>query len=68
MRQAPRVESGEEVLRRTAETLETRRRQLDEAEARLAEALGGYGQLVEKPEDIRPALERAFASGKPASM
>ena len=26
---------------------------------RLAEALGCYGELVERPEDIRPALERA---------
>ena len=25
--------------------------------------LGGKGMLVEKPEDIRPALEEAFASG-----
>ena len=29
-------------------------------------ALGGYGQLVERPDELRPALERAFASGKPA--
>ncbi len=28
------------------------------------EALGGKGILVEKPGDIRPALEEAFASGK----
>jgi acetolactate synthase-1/2/3 large subunit len=28
--------------------------------------LGGYGELVEKPADLRPALERAFASGLPA--
>ncbi len=32
----------------------------------VAEALGGYGELVEAPDEIRPALERAFASGKPA--
>lgn len=32
----------------------------------MVEALGGYGELVEKPEDIQPALERAYASGKPA--
>jgi acetolactate synthase-1/2/3 large subunit len=31
---------------------------------KLVEALGGKGMLVEKPEDIRPALEEAFASGK----
>lgn len=29
-------------------------------------ALGGHGEWVERPEEIRPALERAFASGKPA--
>ena len=28
--------------------------------------LGAHGEYVEKPNDIRPALERAFASGKPA--
>ncbi len=35
---------------------------------KMVEALGGYGELVERPEDIRPALERAFASGKPACV
>jgi acetolactate synthase-1/2/3 large subunit len=33
---------------------------------KMAEALGGYGEYVENPSDIRPALERAFGSGKPA--
>lgn len=33
---------------------------------RVVEALGGHGEYVEKPRDIRPALERAIASGKPA--
>jgi acetolactate synthase-1/2/3 large subunit len=33
---------------------------------RMAMELGAHGELVEKPHDIRPALERAFASGKPA--
>ncbi len=33
---------------------------------RVVEALGGHGELVERPEDLRPALERAFSSGKPA--
>jgi acetolactate synthase I/II/III large subunit len=33
---------------------------------RVVEALGGHGEWVEKPEDVRPALERAIASGKPA--
>jgi acetolactate synthase-1/2/3 large subunit len=35
---------------------------------RVVEALGGYGECVERPEEIRPALERAFASGKPACV
>jgi pyruvate dehydrogenase (quinone) len=34
--------------------------------AQYAEACGGLGITVEKPEDIRPAFERALASGKPA--
>jgi len=33
---------------------------------KVVEALGGWGELVEKPSDIRPALARAIASGKPA--
>ncbi len=33
---------------------------------RMAEALGGHGEFVEKPEDIAPALDRAFTSGRPA--
>jgi acetolactate synthase-1/2/3 large subunit len=32
----------------------------------VVEALGGHGELVSKPEELKPALERAFASGKPA--
>ncbi len=31
-------------------------------------ALGGHGELVTKAEDIRPAIERAFASGKPSCV
>lgn len=31
---------------------------------KLVEALGGMGFYVEKPEEIKPALEEAFASGK----
>ena len=31
---------------------------------KMVEALGGKGFLVEKPADIRPAIEEAFASGK----
>src|ERR1700730_6763184 len=33
---------------------------------KMVEALGGYGELVERPAEVRPALERAFASGRPA--
>ena len=29
-------------------------------------ALGGHGELVERPDQLRPALERAFSSGRPA--
>jgi thiamine pyrophosphate-dependent acetolactate synthase large subunit-like protein len=32
----------------------------------IVKTLGGHGELVDKPDDLRPALERAFASGKPA--
>jgi len=32
----------------------------------VVEALGGYGELVERAQDVAPALERAFSSGKPA--
>lgn len=35
---------------------------------RVVEALGGYGELVERPEEIGPALERAFKSGVPACL
>ena len=33
---------------------------------KIVEAMGGHGEYCEKPEEIGPALERAFASGKPA--
>jgi len=33
---------------------------------KVVEALGGHGEFCERPEEIRPALERAHASGKPA--
>jgi acetolactate synthase-1/2/3 large subunit len=29
-------------------------------------ALGGHGELVDRPEDLRPALVRAFEAGRPA--
>lgn len=35
---------------------------------KIVEDLGGYGEEVHKPEDIGPALERAFASGLPACI
>ena len=35
---------------------------------KVVEGLGGHGEFVERPQDIRPALERAFASGKPACV
>lgn len=33
---------------------------------KMAEVFGAYGEYVEQPQDIRPALERAAKSGKPA--
>ena len=35
---------------------------------KMVEALGGFGAIVEKPEDIRPSLEAAFASEKTACV
>jgi len=35
---------------------------------KMVEALGGYGELVEKDEDIIPAIKRAIESGKPACI
>ena len=35
---------------------------------RVVEALGGHGEHVTEPKDLRPALERARASGKPACV
>jgi acetolactate synthase-1/2/3 large subunit len=32
----------------------------------MVQALGCHGELVARPDELRPALERAFASGKPA--
>ena len=34
----------------------------------VAAALGGHGELVERPEDMEGAIERALASGKPACI
>ena len=33
---------------------------------RVVEALGGHAELVERPEELRPALSRAFEAGRPA--
>jgi acetolactate synthase I/II/III large subunit len=32
----------------------------------VVEALGGHGELVRTPDELRPALERALAAGRPA--
>ena len=32
----------------------------------MVEALGGHGELVRTPGELRPALERALSAGKPA--
>jgi thiamine pyrophosphate-dependent acetolactate synthase large subunit-like protein len=34
----------------------------------IVEALGGYGEMVQRPDEITPALERAFRSGLPACI
>ena len=33
---------------------------------KVVEALGGHGEYVERPQDIRPAMQRALGAGKPA--
>jgi len=35
---------------------------------KVVEGLGGHGEYVTEPDQIRPAIERAFASGKPACV
>ena len=35
---------------------------------KVVEALGGYGEVVDKPEDVAPAIKRAFASGLPSCI
>jgi acetolactate synthase I/II/III large subunit len=35
---------------------------------KIVEGMGGHGEFVTKPDEIRPAIERAFASGKPACV
>ena len=53
----------------TARSLDTRKpgRELGfTAFHEMAQSLGGYGEQVEDPNELRPALERAYASGKAA--
>ena len=38
----------------------------DDDRDRVVEAMGGHGEHVTDPSEIRPALERAFAAGKAA--
>jgi acetolactate synthase-1/2/3 large subunit len=35
---------------------------------KVVEALGGHGELVDRPDEIKPALERAFRSGLPSCI
>lgn len=35
---------------------------------KIVEAMGGYGELVTDPDEIKPALDRAFKSGLPACL
>ena len=35
---------------------------------KIVEAMGGHGENVNSPEELRPALERAAASGKAACI
>jgi acetolactate synthase-1/2/3 large subunit len=53
------------VLRRGGRALATFLSQKTDY-AKIMEGMGGYGERVSDPEQIRPALERAFESGKPA--
>ncbi len=32
----------------------------------VVQGLGGYGEFVDQPEDLKPAIQRAFDSGRPA--
>ncbi|MFV2070528.1 MAG: thiamine pyrophosphate-dependent enzyme, partial [Pirellulales bacterium] len=35
---------------------------------KVVEALGGHGEYVTEPQEIQPAIQRAFATGKPACV
>ena len=58
----PRAPSDEVPLRLLARRRAAAQTRYDE----VVSALGGHGELVRSPAELRPALERAFASGKPA--
>jgi acetolactate synthase-1/2/3 large subunit len=34
----------------------------------VVEALGGHGEMISRPDQVVPAIERAFSSGKPALL
>jgi acetolactate synthase-1/2/3 large subunit len=34
----------------------------------MVQGLGGYGEFVERPEDLKPALDRGLASNQPALL
>lgn len=55
------------VLRRTGRALATYLSQ-DTDYAKIMEGMGGYGERITDPNEIKPALARAFASGKPAVL
>ncbi|UCH86294.1 MAG: thiamine pyrophosphate-binding protein [Dehalococcoidia bacterium] len=57
---------GQEMARGKGQTVATELGLVHYEKA--AEGLGAYGELVEKPADIVPALKRAFKSGKPACL
>ena len=56
-----RIKTGSEEMARRG-TIINEHVQLD----KFAESLGAYGETVTKTEDIKPALQRALDSGKPA--
>lgn len=41
---------------------------VDRPYEKVVEALGGYGERVREPDQLRPALERAFGAGVPACL
>ncbi|MDE2861350.1 MAG: thiamine pyrophosphate-binding protein [Chloroflexota bacterium] len=55
------------VIRRTGRAIGTWLSQETRYD-QIMEGFGGYGERVEDPEQIRPALERAFGSGKAALL